>query len=33
MRILETQRLILRTWKDEDLEAFFLINQDPKVLE
>jgi RimJ/RimL family protein N-acetyltransferase len=33
MKIIETERLILRTWKDEDAEAFYRINQDPKVLE
>src|ERR1700732_4852214 len=33
MNIIETERLILRTWKDEDAEAFFHINQDPKVIE
>ena len=31
--IIETERLILRTWKEEDVEPYFLINQDPKVLE
>ncbi len=33
MKIIETNRLVLRTWKDEDAEAFFRINQDPKVIE
>ena len=33
MKILETERLILRTWVDEDLESMFAINQDPKVME
>lgn len=33
MKILETDRLILRTWVDEDLESMFAINQDPKVME
>lgn len=33
MKIIETERLILRTWKEEDAEAFYQINQDPKVLE
>lgn len=31
--ILETQRLILRQWRDSDLEAMFAINQDPQVME
>lgn len=31
--IIETERLILRTWKKEDAEAYFQINQDPKVIE
>ncbi|MCR9191081.1 MAG: GNAT family N-acetyltransferase [Gammaproteobacteria bacterium] len=30
--ILETDRLILRTWKEEDAAAYFKINQDPKVI-
>lgn len=33
MKILETERLILRTWRDSDLQAMFAINQDPKVME
>lgn len=33
MKIIETERLILRTWKPEDAEAYFQINQDPKVIE
>ena len=33
MKILETDRLILRTWVDADLESMFAINQDPKVME
>jgi len=33
MKILETDRLILRTWVDEDLQLLFEINQDPKVME
>lgn len=33
MKILETERLILRTWKKEDAESYYLINQDPKVIE
>lgn len=31
--IIETKRLILRTWNKEDAEAYFQINQDPKVIE
>ncbi len=31
--IIETDRLILRTWKKEDAETYFQINQDPKVIE
>ncbi|AIF81567.1 N-acetyltransferase GCN5 [endosymbiont of Acanthamoeba sp. UWC8] len=33
MKIIETERLILRTWSDEDAKAYFDINQDPKVVE
>ncbi len=33
MVIIETQRLILRTWQSKDLMKYFRINQDPKVLE
>lgn len=33
MKIIETERLILRTWKPEDAHAYFQINQDPKVTE
>ena len=33
MKILETDRLILRTWVDEDLEPMLATNQDPKVME
>jgi len=33
MNILETKRLILRTWQDDDLEPMTAINQDPKVME
>lgn len=32
MKILETERLILRTWND-DLQPMLAINQDPKVME
>ncbi|MDF3054985.1 MAG: hypothetical protein K0Q74_892 [Gammaproteobacteria bacterium] len=31
--IIETERLILRTWKKEDAQSYFQINQDPKVIE
>jgi len=31
--IIETERLILRTWKKEDTDPYFQINQDPKVIE
>jgi len=30
--ILETDRLMLRTWEEADAEAYFQINQDPKVI-
>jgi RimJ/RimL family protein N-acetyltransferase len=33
MNIIETPRLILRTWQDADVEPYWQINQDPKVLE
>ena len=33
MIILETNRLILRTWNEKDIEAMTVINQDPKVCE
>lgn len=33
MKIIETERLILRTWKDGDEQALYFINQDLKVLE
>ena len=33
MKILETDRLILRTWNDNDLQSMLAINQDPKVME
>src|SRR5690606_16732139 len=33
MKILETDRLILRTWLDSDLLPMFEINQDPQVME
>lgn len=31
--IIETERLILRTWEKEDAESYHQINQDPKVIE
>lgn len=31
--IIETERLILRTWDKEDVDPYFQINQDPKVTE
>ena len=31
--ILETERLILREWKDEDIPVFVAMNQDPRVME
>ncbi|MBP9791647.1 MAG: GNAT family N-acetyltransferase [Rickettsiales bacterium] len=31
--IIETTRLILRTWNNEDAEAYYSINTDPKVIE
>lgn len=33
MKIIETDRLILRTWKEQDIDAMALIDQDPKVCE
>ncbi len=33
MKIIETDRLILQTWKEEDIEAYYQINNDPKVIE
>ena len=33
MKILETDRLILRTWNDNDLQPMLAINQDSKVME
>jgi RimJ/RimL family protein N-acetyltransferase len=32
-KIIETDRLILRTWNDDDLQPMLAINQDPKVME
>lgn len=31
--VIETQRLILRTWNAEDIERYYQINQDPRVTE
>ena len=31
--VIETKRLILRTWKTEDANPYYQINQDPKVIE
>jgi len=33
IKTIETQRLLLRPWKKEDLFPYFQLNQDPKVLE
>ena len=33
MKMIETDRLILRTWREEDAEPYFYLNQDPKVIE
>src|SRR3990167_2313304 len=33
MKVLETERLILREWKDADIPIFAAMNQDPKVME
>ncbi len=33
MKVLETKRMILREWKDEDIVSFAAMNQDPKVME
>ena len=32
MKILETNRLMLRTWNDSNLQPMLAINQDPKVM-
>lgn len=32
MKAIETTRLILRTWEGKDIDVYFKINQDPKVL-
>jgi RimJ/RimL family protein N-acetyltransferase len=31
--IIETERLTLRTWQEQDADAYFQINKDPKVIE
>ena len=31
--VIETKRLILRTWENKDINDYYLINQDPKVVE
>ena len=31
--IIETERLLLRTWKEEDAEPYYQMNQDPRFLE
>jgi RimJ/RimL family protein N-acetyltransferase len=33
MKIIETERLILRTWKDDDADEYYRINQDQQVIE
>jgi RimJ/RimL family protein N-acetyltransferase len=33
MRAIETQRLLLRPWRDADLEPFAALNADPRVME
>ncbi len=33
MKIIETERLILRTWRESDLLPFSVLNEDPKVME
>ena len=33
MVVIETKRLILRTWNDDDIGYYYLINQDPNVTE
>ena len=31
--IIETERLRLRTWKEEDAEPYYQMNQDPRVMD
>jgi RimJ/RimL family protein N-acetyltransferase len=33
MNMIETERLILRTWKPEDKDEYYHINQEPRVIE
>lgn len=33
MKFLETERLLLREWRDEDTDLFYALNQDPVVME
>jgi RimJ/RimL family protein N-acetyltransferase len=33
MHILKTERLLLRSWREEDLAPFTELNADPKVME
>ncbi|ARB91479.1 N-acetyltransferase [Legionella longbeachae] len=33
MRIIETIRLLLRPWRNEDAVEYYYINQEPKVIE
>lgn len=33
MNVIETNRLILRTWGGNDINDYYLLNQDPKVVE
>lgn len=33
LEVLQTDRLILRTWQEQDLELLYQINQDPRVME
>jgi RimJ/RimL family protein N-acetyltransferase len=33
MKIIETKRLLLRSWRESDVQIYFEINQDPKVTE
>jgi len=33
MIVIKTDRLILRTWEDKDINDYYQINQDPKVIE
>lgn len=33
MNVIKTERMILRTWRQDDIEAYYKINQNPKVIE